>query len=200
ELRQPLLRLVDQLLALVLLVHGVRDRFDLYLPGNLPVVVLRGMHGDRGDLLEIRSCLLVHLVVHGNDLCGVDRGDLLDDVRGEPFGGVVDRGRFGVAELVARPGTDSGGVGVALRSPGGDGDRGDAQRQERVGVAQTEGRDALFVTAGVGWVVGTAAGAAAEYEGGRQQRRHRGVEPVTCPAGAWTVHVGPPVSLSKTIG
>src|SRR5699024_4447083 len=34
ELRQPLLRLVDQLLALVLLVHGVRDRFDLYLPGN----------------------------------------------------------------------------------------------------------------------------------------------------------------------
>src|SRR5699024_2997784 len=114
--------------------------------------------------------------------------------------GVVDRGRFGVAELVARPGTDSGGVGVALRSPGGDGDRGDAQRQERVGVAQTEGRDALFVTAGVGWVAGTAAGAAAEYEGGRQQRRHRGDEPVTCPAGAWTVHVGPPVSLSKTIG
>src|SRR5699024_4356630 len=140
-----LLGLFDQFPTLFGFVDGIGDRFDLHLPGDLPVVVFRWVHCYGGNVLEIGACLVVHFVVHGDDSCRIGGGDLFDDVGSEPVGGVIDGGRFGIVEFVPRPRADSGRVGVPFRAPGGDCDRRDSQGQQRVRVTQAESGDAWFV-------------------------------------------------------
>ena len=97
EFLEGLFGLLDQLIALVLLVHGISDGGDLIAPRDQPVLGTFRLQGGRSDVLQRGLRLLIHCLVHGDDLGWVVGADFLQHLRGETGCGVVDHVWLGIA-------------------------------------------------------------------------------------------------------
>ena len=98
EFLEGLFGVLDELFAVVFLIHSVRNGLYLLFPGNLPVFIPIRLDGSRRDFFQGFLRASIHRLVHRNDLGGIGSGDLLEGLRGETGCGVVDGLRFGIAK------------------------------------------------------------------------------------------------------
>src|SRR5699024_6611264 len=87
------------------------------LPRNLPVRRSLWLDGSWGNVVESLLRLLIHGVVHSDDLVRVGSRNLFQDFGGESATGAIDSVWGLVTKLVSCPWTNTRGIHIALCTP-----------------------------------------------------------------------------------